>query len=100
LFLDGNVVSVDATPSPDGAPLVTRIEAASEEIFAAMEELGPPTFGEVEVVLAKELIDGIDVVVRLGTSYLDAQAAQAVAVEVVEPNASTPDDAATVDTDG
>ena len=40
LFLDGNVVSVDATPSPDGAPLVTRIEAASEEIFAAMEELG------------------------------------------------------------
>ncbi|MBT4985892.1 MAG: hypothetical protein HOJ85_13430 [Ilumatobacter sp.] len=100
LFLDGNVVSVDATPSPDGAPLVTRIEAASEEIFAAMEELGPPTFGEVEVVLAKELIDSIDVVVRLGTSYLDAQAAQAVAVEVVEPNASTPDDAATVDTDG
>ena len=100
LFLDGNVVSVDATPSPDGAPLVTRIEAASEEIFAAMEELGLPTFGEVEVVLAKELIDGIDVVVRLGTSYLDAQAAQAVAVEVVEPNASTPDDAATVDTDG
>ena len=100
LFLDGNVVSVDATPSSDGAPLVTRIEAASEEIFAAMEELGPQTFGEVDVVLAKELIDGIDVVVRLGTSYLEAQAAQAVAVEVVEPNASTPDDAATVDTDG
>ena len=73
---------------------------ASEETLAAMEELGPLMFGEVEVVLAKELIDGIDVVVRLGTSFLEAQAAQAAAVEVLEPNASTLDDAATVDSDG
>jgi hypothetical protein len=100
LFLDANVVSVDATPSPDGAPAVTRIEVASEEFLATMEDLGLRTFGEVEVVLAEELIDGIDVVVRLGTSYLETQATQAAAVGVPEPNASTPDDAATVDTDG
>lgn len=100
LFLDANVVSVDATPSPDGAPVVTRIEVASEEFLATMEDLGPRTFGEVEVVLAEELIDGIDVVVRLGTSYLETQATQAAAADVAEPGASTPDDAATVDTDG
>jgi hypothetical protein len=100
LFLGGNVVSVDATSRSDGAPLVTRIEVGSEESFAAMGELAAELFGEVEVVVAKELIDRIDVVVRLGTSYLEKQAMQVAGVEAMEPSASTPDDAATVNVDG
>jgi hypothetical protein len=94
------VVSVDATSRSDGAPLVTRIEVGSEESFAAMGELAAELFGEVEVVVAKELIDRIDVVVRLGTSYLEKQAMQVAGVEAMEPSASTPDDAATVNVDG
>ena len=100
LFLGGNVVSVDATSRSDGAPLVTRIEVGSEESFAAIDELGAELFGEVEVVVAKELIDRIDVVVRLGTSYLEKQTMQVAVEEAMEPSASTPDDAATVNDDG
>ena len=100
LFLGGNVVSVDATSRSDGAPLVTRIEVGSEESFAAMGELAAELFGEVEVVVAKELIDRIDVVVRLGTSYLEKQAMQVAVEEAKESSASTPDDAATVNADG
>ena len=65
-----------------------------------MDELWVDLFGEAEVVVAKELIDRIDVVVRLGTSYLEKQAMQAAVVEAMEPSASTPDDAATVNADG
>ncbi len=100
LFIGGNVVSVDATSRSDGAPLVTRIEVGSEESFAAIDELGAELFGEVEVVVAKELIDRIDVVVRLGTSYLEKQTMQVAVEEAMEPSASTPDDAATVNDDG
>ena len=102
-FLQANVASVDATPNPDGAPGVTRIEVASADFIETMEELGPQLFGEVEVLLADQLIDGIDVVVRVGTGYLDAQAAQVASVsgpDATEPDASTPDPAATVDVDG
>ena len=100
LLLGGNVVSVDATSRSDGAPLVTRIEVGSEESFAAIDELGAELFGEVEVVVAKELVDRIDVVVRLGTSYLEKQTMQVAVEEAMEPSASTPDDAATVNDDG
>ncbi len=96
LFLQANVASVDLTPNPEGAPAVTRIEVADEGSVATMEELGPLLFGAVEVVVADEVIDGIDVVVTLGTGYFDVQ--QAPPVE--EPAASTTTDAATVDTDG
>jgi hypothetical protein len=101
-FLQANVASIDATPSSDGAPKVTRVEVANEDFIETMRELGPPLFGEVEVVLAEELIDGIDVVVRLGTGYLDSETAEAAGAgaDSGDPDASTPDDAATVDTDG
>jgi hypothetical protein len=99
-FVEANVASTDATPSPDGAPTVTRIEVANEDSIETMRELGPSLFGEIEVVLAEEVIDGIDVVIRLGTSYLETQAAQAEAADVAALDASTPDDAATVDADG
>ncbi len=103
LFLEANVVSVDATQDPDGAPAVTRIEVADPDFADAMRELGLVIFGEVDVVVAERLIDGIDVVVRLGTDYLESQAAapeQADEGVVDESGAPTTDGAGTVDTDG
>ena len=106
-FLEANTTSVDATPNPDGAPAITRIEVANADSVATMEELGPLVFGEVEVVVAEELIDGIDVVVRLGTGYLDAHATvvdaaggSGVGPSGSVPDASTPQDDATVGADG
>ncbi len=52
-------------------------------------------YGEAEAVLATEVIDGIDVVVTLGTSYLDLKAEAAAANE----SAAEPDVADTVDGD-
>lgn len=68
LFLQGNVVSVDT--SPTGAPEVSVIEVADprwlEETRAAADLL----FGPSEVSVATTVIEGVDVEVVLGTSYL------------------------------
>ena len=85
LFLQANVASVDSTPDPDGAPSVTRIEVTDPSLIESMERLGELAFGEAEVVVADEVIDGVDVVLRVGTGWLEVKAANA---------------AATVDTDG
>ncbi len=103
LFLEANVASVDATQDPDGAPAVTRIEVADPDFADAMRELGPIIFGAVEVVVAEQVIDGIDVVVRLGTDYLESQGVtskEARTAAAQESDASTTDDAGTVDGDG
>jgi hypothetical protein len=107
LFVAANVVSVDATQDPDGAPVVTRIEVADPGIIDAMNELGMVMFGEFDVVVAEQLIDGVDVVVRLGTGYLESQPApaeqddeQADGVAGGESDAPTTDGAGTVDADG
>jgi hypothetical protein len=68
LFLQGNVVSVDTAPT--GAPEVSVIEVADprwlEETRAAADLL----FGPSEVSVATTVIEGVDVEVVLGTSYL------------------------------
>ena len=72
LFLGGNVPSVDTAPT--GAPPTTIIEVADErqieESVAAAEAL----FGEAEVRVASSVIEGIDVEVILGMSYLESEA--------------------------
>ncbi len=73
LFFQANVVSVDTQPASGGARAVTLIEVAEERFIPDMEEIAPVVFGESEVVLADTIIDGIDVVVTLGTDYIDTQ---------------------------
>ncbi len=70
LFLQANVVSVDATPGPEGAPEITRVAVADEQFLDDMIEFAPLMFGESEVVLADTLIEGVDVVVTVGTDFL------------------------------
>jgi hypothetical protein len=92
LFLQANVVSVDLAPNPDGAPAKSRIEVADEQFVAGLEESLSPVFGEAEFVVSDELIDGVDVVMTLGTGYFDAFDGDTVA--------SSDGDADTVDDDG
>lgn len=71
LFFQGNVVSVDLVErTSGGAGSVTRIAVAEEQFLDDLVEFAPLLFGEVEVELASTLIEGIDVVVTLGTGYL------------------------------
>jgi len=106
LFLEANVGSIDATQDPDGAPEVTRIEVADPDYVETMEELGPQVFGKVDVAVAEELIDGIDVVVTLGTGYFEIEAAGTTVPAAGADSAAeddgepTGDGAATVDADG
>jgi hypothetical protein len=92
IFLQTNVVSVDLAPNPDGAPAKSRIEVADEQFLADIEKSLSPVFGEAEFVVSDELIDGVDVVMTLGTGYFDAFNGDTVA--------SSDGDADTVDGDG
>jgi hypothetical protein len=92
IFLQTNVVSVDLAPNPDGAPAKSRIEVADEQFLADIEKSLSPVFGEAEFVVSDELIDGVDVVMTLGTGYFDAFDGDTVA--------SSDGDADTVDDDG
>jgi hypothetical protein len=71
LFFQGNVVSVDTVVAEGGAPTVSRVEIADDQFLDDAEEFAPILFGESEVVLADERIEGVDVVVTVGTGYLD-----------------------------
>jgi hypothetical protein len=70
LFFGSNVVSVDLTEISSGAQSVTDIAVADEWFIPEMNEFAPILFGESNVELATELIDGVDVVVALGSDYL------------------------------
>jgi hypothetical protein len=71
VFLSGNVVSVDTAPT--GAPDVTIVEVSDEsqmeETLAAADAL----LGEVEIRVADIVIEGVDVEVTLGMSYLERE---------------------------
>ncbi len=71
LFVQANVVSVDETALPGGAPERTRVEVADARYLQEMTEFAALAFGDADVVLAPTLVDGVDVVVTIGTSYLD-----------------------------
>jgi hypothetical protein len=72
-FFQANVVSVDTQPGEGGASEVTVIQVAEERFVEDMEAIAPIVFGDSEVVLASTLIEGIDVVVTLGTDYISTQ---------------------------
>ncbi len=74
-FFQANVVSVDTQPGEGGAAQVTVIQVAQERFVEDMEAIAPIVFGESEVVLASTLIEGVDVVVTLGTDYIATNSA-------------------------
>jgi hypothetical protein len=101
LFAQGNVVSVQTSPSVDGAGEVTRLEVSDEDFVEAVAEVAPLLFGEVDVVVASRLIEGVDVVAVLGTGFLDRRAeiaAEAATSSTTDPATdSETDDGESVD---
>lgn len=71
LFFEANVVSVDTTA--DGAGTLTEVEVSEERFLADSEAAAEVLYGPSEVRVADVVIDGVDVVVRLGTAFLDRE---------------------------
>ena len=69
-FAQANIVSVADLPDTD-VPDVTQLVVADPEVSGAVREVYAPLFGEIEVVPATVRIDGIDVEVTLGRTFLD-----------------------------
>jgi hypothetical protein len=69
-FAQANIVSVaDVIGGP--VPEVTLLEVADAEVIDAVRAVYEPLFGEIEVVEAAVRIDGIDIEVILGRTFLD-----------------------------
>jgi hypothetical protein len=97
-FFQANVVSIDTQPAPSGAAAVTVIQVAEEQFIEDMEAIAPIVFGESEVVLASTLIEGVDVVVALGTDYISKHASSAPLIETPVDETLEPTTAGTADT--
>jgi len=103
LFLSGNVVSVETAGT--GVPPVTLIEVVDEsqleETIAAAETL----LGGAEVRVSTTVLEGVDVQITLGMSYLEhevdrADGAEPSENEVPDSVAPTTDVPGTVEDDG
>ncbi len=69
-FAQANVVSV-ADISDEAVPEVTRLLVSDTTVVKAVREVYEPLFGEIDVEPAAVTIDGVDVEVTLGRSFLD-----------------------------
>lgn len=69
-FAQANVVSV-ADLSDEAVPEITRVLVADPTVVDAVREVYEPLFGEIEVAPATVKIDGVDVEVTLGRSFLE-----------------------------
>jgi hypothetical protein len=83
LFLSGNVLSVDTAPT--GAPAVTIIEVADERQLQETIGAAGSLFGRAEVRLAETVIEGVDIEITLGMSYLERELGRAASVTRGEP---------------
>ena len=87
LFLGGNVASVDTTPT--GAPPITIIEVADERQLQESIEAAEVLFGEAEVRVSEKVIEGVDVEIILGMSYLQHERERLAAAPTIAPTQST-----------
>lgn len=87
LFLGGNVTSVDTAPT--GAPPITIIEVADERQLEESIEAAEALFGQAEVRVAETIIEGIDIEVVLGMSYLERERERVGGAAAPAPTEST-----------
>ncbi len=98
-FVQGNAVSVDTSAS--GAPELTIVEVADPALLEEAIRTAELLYGPAEVRAATTVLEGVDVVVTLGRSYLEralARSANSTGASGLEPDDSTPPD--TVESDG
>ncbi|MGA7758781.1 MAG: hypothetical protein WBL31_16340 [Ilumatobacteraceae bacterium] len=96
LFLQANVVSVDTTAS--GAPDLTIVEVADPRLLEESIRASEILFGPSEVRLATTVLEGVDIVVTLGTPYLEREVDNNDGAAGLVPDDTAP--ASTVDADG
>ena len=99
LFLQGNVVSVDT--SATGAPELTIVEVADQALLEETIRTAELLYGPSEVRVATTVLEGTDLTVTLGRSYLQravTHAANSDGATGLEPDESTPP--GTVGSDG
>ena len=96
LFLQANVVSVDTTAS--GAPDLTIVEVADPRLLEESIRASEILFGPSEVRLATTVLEGVDIVVTLGTPYLEREVDHDDGAAGLVPDDTAP--ASTVDGDG
>jgi hypothetical protein len=96
LFLQANIVSVDTTAS--GAPDLTIVEVADPRLLEESIRASEILFGPSEVRLATTVIEGVDIVVTLGTPYLEREIGNSDGAAGIVPDDTAP--ASTVDGDG
>lgn len=70
LYLQGNIISV-VNRADEAVPDVTVVEVADPSTIPAVTEIYSQLFGPIEVRPATSTIDGIDIVITLGRSYLE-----------------------------
>lgn len=91
-FAQANIVSVADLPA-EPAPEVTQLRVADPTTTGAVREVYEPLFGDVEVLPAEVRIEGVDIEVVLGRSFLDeARGDSAPAVAGLGDDDSTDDD--------
>jgi hypothetical protein len=103
LFFQGNVVFVRTDPAEGGAAGETRLEVVDESIVDDLEAATEFLWGPADIEVAETLIDGVDVIVTLGTSYLghrDARLADTASDTVADDDADDADDGSDADGDG
>lgn len=96
LFLGANIVSVDTAPT--GAEELTVVEVVDPRLLDETVEASEILFGPSEVRLAETVIEGVDIVVTLGTAFLDKELAAYTGDAGLEPDSSVAP--TTVGTDG
>jgi hypothetical protein len=78
LFLDANVVSVQASSSVSSsgqAPPVTVIEVADAALGAVLAEQWARVFGEFEIKVVEVAIEGVDATIIIGMNYVPMRTA-------------------------
>ena len=95
VFLSGNVISVDTAPT--GVPAVTIIEVADERQMQETIDAADALLGEAEVRVADRVIEGVDVQVILGLSYLEHELTRGGPATFLPDDTTVPD---TVEGDG
>jgi len=78
LFLGGNIVSVETAAT--GAPPITLIEVVDESQLEATIDAAETLLGGAEVSVATTVLEGVDVQITLGMSYLEHEVARSAAL--------------------
>lgn len=94
MFTQVNVVSVAELPDGE-VPDTTRATVADLSVLDQLEEVYEPHFGELEIVPADVAIEGIDVEIVLGRSFLER-----LATDPPADVAGSPDETSDGTTDG